>query len=96
MPKQEESDWLAALGNNREVTIWLRSGRQVTGTIDGQIPLKARDATVLQIKKAHVASNSAASSPDVSPPRADGAYVLVSVKEIELIRVNEAAKRYRG
>ena len=87
-----ESDWITALGsNNHEVIIWLRSGQQVTGTIEGQFPPKTRDATVLRIKKASLASNSnsAASARDVSSPRRVGEYVLVSVKEIEMIHFNE-------
>ena len=85
-----ESDWISALGSkDREVILWLRSGRQVAGTIECQIPPKTRDATVLRIKKAPLASNAAVAAPGVSPPRPDGAYVLVSVMEIEMIHFNE-------
>jgi hypothetical protein len=79
----KESDWLAALGGSkdRDVIIWLRSGRQVVGTIASQFPKKTSDATVLRIKKP--------SAPSGSPPRRDGEYVLVSVSEIEMIHFNE-------
>jgi hypothetical protein len=73
-----ESDWLTVLGSkDREVIIWLRSGRQVTGTIESQFPTKTRDATVFRVKKAPLASGP------------DEEYVLVSVKEIEMIHFNE-------
>lgn len=85
-----ESDWISALGSkDREVILWLRSGRQVAGTIECQIPPKTRDATLLRIKKAPLAPNAAVAAPGVSPPRPDGAYVLVSVMEIEMIHFNE-------
>ena len=72
-----ESDWLTALGSNRKVIIWLRSGRQVVGTIESQFPEKTRDATVFRVK------------PTASQPGPDEEYMLVSVKEIEMIHVNK-------
>jgi hypothetical protein len=72
----EKSDWLAGLHDKREVTVWLRSGRQVTGTIESQIP-DTRDATVFRIKNVH---------PVPSGPK--GTHVLVSVKDIEMIEFN--------
>ena len=98
---ENESDWLAGLPDMQEVTVWLRSGRQVTGTIEGQIPTKVRDATVFRIKKTvsspgaepspDAASPGAGPSRDASPPRPEEkyAYVLVSVKEIEQIHFND-------
>ena len=86
----KESDWLTALGSkNREVIIWLRSGRQVAGTIESQFPRKARNATVLRIKKTPLESKGAGATPDASPRRTDGAYVLVSIQDIELIHFND-------
>jgi hypothetical protein len=73
-----EPDWLIALGGNREVTVWLRSGREVAGTIEGQIPANAREPTVFRIKK------------KPSPPTPEGKYVLVSVKDIEMIHFNDS------
>jgi hypothetical protein len=97
-----ESDWLTALGSkDREVIIRLRSGRQVTGTIESQFPAKTRDATVFRVKKAPLGSGGAAAAPAVAPPGPavaapavspagpDEEYVLVSVKEIEMIHFNE-------
>jgi hypothetical protein len=96
----EISDWRFRLSDSQEVTVWLRSGRQVTGTIESQIPVDTRDATVFQIKKTVSLSRSEPSpeaspsrsepSPGASPPRSEEkyAYVLVSVKEIEQIHFN--------
>ena len=76
-PMSEKFDWLAGLGERREVTVWLRSGRQVAGTIEGQIP-DTGDATIFRIKNVH---------PLPSGPK--GRHVLVSVKDIELIEFND-------
>jgi hypothetical protein len=93
----KKSGWLTALGsNNREVIIWLRSGRQVTGTIEGQFPPKARNATVLRIKKTPLASKGAGATPDASSRRTDGAYVLVSIQDIELIHFNDLESETGG
>jgi hypothetical protein len=89
-PVSRESDWLTALGSkDREVIILLRSGRQVTGTIESQFPANSTDATVFRVKKAPLASGGAAAAPAVSPPGPDEEYVLVSVREIEMIYFNE-------
>lgn len=74
-----KSDWITALGESPEVTVtvWLRSGRQVTGTIESQTPANDRDATVFRIKRASSIPNGAK-------------YVLVSVKDIELIDINDS------
>jgi len=85
-----EPDWLIALGGNREVTVWLRSGREVAGTIEGQIPANAREPTVFRIKKKPLAPNGAGSSQGASPPTPEGKYVLVSVKDIEMIHFNDS------
>jgi hypothetical protein len=87
---EKASDWITALGDTREVTVWLRSGRQVAGTITSQVPVDTRDATVFRIRKT-VAPPRAEPSPDASPPRSEEkyAYVLVSVKEIEQIHFND-------
>jgi hypothetical protein len=89
---EKVSDWLVGLGENRQVTVtvWLRSGRQVTGTMDSQIPANTRDATVFRIKNASVGPNDWASPQKISPPRPEGKYVLVSVKDIELIEINDS------
>ena len=87
---QEESDWLIALGEDRNVTVWLRSGRQVTGIIEDQFPAGTRDATVFRIKNAYSIPKGVELPQGVSPPEPKGQYVLVSVKEIELIDVNDS------
>jgi hypothetical protein len=71
---EKKSDWLSGLSDKPKATIWLRSGRHVSGTIVAQIPDKTRDAMVFQVEK--VSSSS---------PPAEGEYVLVSVKETERI-----------
>jgi hypothetical protein len=81
------SDWITALGGKKEVTVWLRSGRQVIGTMDGQIPADVRDPTLFRIKEAHVVLNGMDSPQD---PSAKGKDVLVSVKDIELIQINDS------
>jgi hypothetical protein len=93
-PVTKQSDWLIALDNDRQatVTIWLRSGRQVTGTIKGQFPDNSRDATVFRITNVSLVTNSADPSRGVSPPRPAGKDVLVSVKDIELIDINDSVK----
>jgi hypothetical protein len=90
----KQSDWLIALDNDRQatVTIWLCSGRQVTGTIKGQFPDNSRDATVFRITNVSLVTNSADPSRGVSPPRPAGKDVLVSVKDIELIDINDSVK----
>ena len=45
------SDWLTGLGDKPKVTVYLRSGREVTGTIVAQIPTNTRDATAFRIKR---------------------------------------------
>jgi hypothetical protein len=89
---QKESDWLTALDKDRNVTvtIWLRSGRQVTGTIEGQFPDNARDATVFRVKSAYLGTNGTDPSQSAPPPGAEGKCVLVSVKDIELIDINDS------
>jgi hypothetical protein len=72
----KQSDWLVGLPAEQKVTIFLRSGRQVSGIIDAQLPPKTRDATVLRVKK------------EVSPPGTDLEYALVPVSDIELIEYN--------
>ena len=76
-----KSDWIMALGESPKVTVtvWLRSGRQVTGTIESQTPDNDRCATVFRIKRASSIPNGAN-------------YVLVSVKDIELIDINDSEK----
>ena len=75
---ENKSDWLAGLREKQEVTVWLRSGRQVTGIIEKQIP-NTREATIFWITNVH---------PVPSGPK--GAHVLVSVKDIELIEINDS------
>jgi hypothetical protein len=75
---ENKSDWLAGLPDEQEVTVWLRSGRQVTGTIERQIP-DTREATVFLIKDVQSVPNG---------PR--GTHVLVPVKDIELIEFNDS------
>ncbi len=89
---QEESDWLIALGKYRDVTVWLRSGRQVTGIIEDQTPGKVRDATVFRIKNRLFEASDADSRQEVSTPMPEAkyAYVLVSVREIEQIHFNDS------
>jgi hypothetical protein len=90
---QEKSDWLIALGEDQHatVTVWLRSGLQVTGTIEGQFPPDARDATVFRITNVSLVTNSVNPSRGVSLSRPDGKNVLlVSVKDIELIDINDS------
>jgi hypothetical protein len=87
----KQSDWLYGLGKDkdgkdREVTVWLRSGRQVAGIIESQIPPKTRDATVFRIRN----SSLAPSGGPPSQPRPDGNYVLVWVKDIEQIYFNDS------
>jgi hypothetical protein len=97
---QKESAWLTALGEDRKatVTIWLRSGQQVTGIIEDQFPANARDATVFRIRNAPSAPKGTEPSRGVSAPRPEGNRVLVPVKDIELIEFSvndsesEAAK----
>ena len=72
------------------MTVWLRSGREVTGIVVTQIPPNTRDATVFRIETASSVPKGGASSQDVSPPRPEGKYVLVSVKDIELIDINDS------
>jgi hypothetical protein len=74
------SYWLDNLGEKPEVTIRLRSGREVSGIIEDQIPSNARDATIFRIK-------APAPPGSASPPGPKEKYVLVSVKEIESIDV---------
>ena len=83
-----KSDWITALGASREatVTVWLSSGRQVTGIIEEQFPDDDRNATVFKIKEAPLVPNGANSS-QPSPPGQDGKYVLVPVKDIQLIDI---------
>jgi hypothetical protein len=78
IPVEKKSDWLAGLRDKQEVTVWLRSGRQVTGIIERQIP-DTHDATIFRIKNVH---------PVPSGPK--GTHVLVSVKDIELIEINDS------
>ena len=79
----KESDWLSALGSkNREMTIRLRSGQQVSGTIDRQFPDNNRDATVFRVKVTSSGATSAPADPDEE-------WVLVSVKEIDMIYFNK-------
>lgn len=87
----KESDWLVALGKDRSVpvTVWLRSGRQVTGTIGSQVPVDVRDATVFRIKEATLITNAMDSSQDAPQPSSRENDVLVSVKDIELIVFND-------
>jgi hypothetical protein len=85
-----EPNWLIALGDNRKVTIWLRSGREVAGTIKSWLPADAREPTVFRIEKKPSASNGAGSSQGASPPTPEGKYVLVSVKDIEMIHFNDS------
>ena len=83
-PPQEKSDWLIALDGNQEVvTIVLRSGRQVIGTVGGQFPANVRDPTVFRIKE-----------PQGDPPaEPEEKYVLVSVKEIEQIHFKKSESK---
>jgi hypothetical protein len=67
------SDWLVGLPAEQAVTIFLRSGRKVSGIIEAQIPPKTRDATVLRIRTG------------VSGPGPELEYVLVPVRDIEEI-----------
>ena len=90
MPKV--SDWRSGLAENQEVTVWLRSGRQVTGIIKSQIPPNTRDATVFRIKIPLPEPKDAESSREASPPGPKGKTVLVSVRDIEQIDINEAAQ----
>lgn len=71
-------DWLSGLARDQKVSIFLRSGRQVAGTIEAQIPAKPRDPTALKIKKDGTFSGGAVS---------DLEYVLVPVTDIEQIEV---------
>ena len=92
-PVPVTSDWIDALEDQKmTVTICLRSGRKVTGTIEGQISAGGREATVFRIKrpKPPLAANEAASSQGASSPRPEGTCVLVSVKDIELIDIHDA------
>jgi len=98
---QEVSDWRTYLDGNQVVTVWLRSGRQVTGTIQSQRPVNTPDATVFLIRKT-VSPARGEPTPDASPARSENtpdasparsedkyAYVLVSVKEIEQIHFSD-------
>jgi hypothetical protein len=89
-PVTKESDWLIALDKKRNVTIWLRSGLQVTGTIVDQFPENSRDATVFQVKNASLVTKNADPPHSASLPGPKGKFVLVSVKEIELIYLNDS------
>ena len=64
---KKESDWITALDGKRDVTVWLRSGRHVTGTIEDQFPADARTATVFRIKNASFVPNGAGSSGEDPP-----------------------------
>jgi hypothetical protein len=88
--KKSKSDWLVGLGENQEVTVRLRSGRKVSGTIEGQIPPDTRDATAFRIKKESSGPSGGGSSPGASSPGTEGKYVLVSVSEIEQIHFNDS------
>ena len=91
VPRIEKSDWLTNLADNQEVTVWLRSGRRVTGVIVEQFPPNGRDATAFRIKNTHPVPDGPAPPQQVSWPEPKGRYVLVAVKEIELIDSWEAA-----
>jgi hypothetical protein len=80
-----KSDWLVPLGDNQEVTIWLRSGRQVSGAIVDQFPANTRDATVFRIKEAPSVPSGVSSLQAPSASGQQGNYVLVSVSDIETI-----------
>jgi hypothetical protein len=68
----KKSDWLIDFGDKPKVTICLRSGREVTGTIVAQLPRNTRDATAFRIKTASPDPNGGTSSPDASPARPAG------------------------
>ena len=84
MPARK-SDWLIHFGDKPKVTVCLRSGREVTGTIVGQLPTNTRDATAFRIETESPDPNGGASSPSAS--------VLVSVKEIEQIYIIDSGSR---
>jgi hypothetical protein len=75
---EEKSAWRTGLAANQKVTVWLRSGRQVTGTIESQIPPDTPNATVFRI-------NNSSSVPTGPKEK----HVLVSVQDIELIEFND-------
>jgi hypothetical protein len=90
----KNSDWRFYLGTEQKVTIWLRSGRDVRGTIVDQVPPNTRNATVFRVK-APLPSTAASSPPGASPPAApppptEERYVLVSVREIERIEFTDS------
>ena len=62
----------------------------MTGTIESQFPANARDATVFRIKNASLITNGADPSQSGSLPEAEGKCVLVPVKDIELIIINDS------
>ena len=85
-----KSYWRDGLDDEQEVTIWLRSGRQVKGIIEDQTPSNAREATVFRIKEASLVPNDVSRPRAASPSRSEGKHVLVSVREIELIDLNDS------
>jgi hypothetical protein len=77
------NDWLAGLPKERSdaVTIWLRSGQKVTGTMHDVNPGKVANLTVLRLDGAKV-------WPDGSGQEQDALYLLVPVDDIKLIGVD--------
>jgi hypothetical protein len=88
MRGEKNSAWLDGLGDKREVTVCLRSGRKVSGIIVAQFPTDTHDATAFRIQKATLTANAMDPSQAASQPGPGENDVLVSVKDIELIILN--------
>jgi hypothetical protein len=91
-----EAAWLTALGlKDRQVTVWLRTGRKVTGLANGQYPSHKRRrngaVTRIRLKDAKVTedgdsgSGSEYASATELEHEPTGMFVWVSVEDIELI-----------
>ena len=65
---EKKSTWLDDLPDKPEVTIWLRSGRKVSGPIVDQLPRNTRDATAFRIEKATLTDNAMDASQGASQP----------------------------
>jgi hypothetical protein len=87
-------DWRAALGDNRKVTVWLRSGTKVAGTVNKWYPPdveQGRDhadvstKTILRLDEATLTREGAESGAQSGGQPKTIEFVLVSVEDIELI-----------
>ncbi len=85
-PSQNEPDWLADLAKEQgvEVTVWLRSGQHVTGTINVPSLGTIGTATALRLNKVRI-------GPANSGPDQTARFVLVPVDDIAMVGVDVQA-----